>query len=88
MVQVAGILLGASEGRLDEPRSKAEASFCIAAGADDRLIPLVFTPSLLQRGEGLAECAYRLIEALLLLWAFTATDCWACGRTPHCGRHR
>jgi hypothetical protein len=44
MVQVAGILLGASEGRLDEPRSKAAASFCIAAGADDSLIPLVFTP--------------------------------------------
>ena len=45
MVQVAGIYLGASEGRLDEPRSKAAASFCIAAGADDSLIPLVFTPA-------------------------------------------
>ena len=56
LVQVAGILLGASEGQLDEPRSKAAASFCIAAGADDSLIPLVFTPPLLRRGEGLAEC--------------------------------
>ena len=39
LVQVAGILLGPSEGQLDEPRSKPAASFCIAAGADDSLIP-------------------------------------------------
>jgi hypothetical protein len=39
LAEVAGILLGASEGELDEPRSKAAASFCIAAGADQSLIP-------------------------------------------------
>jgi hypothetical protein len=39
IAEVAGILLGASEGQLDEPRSKAAASFCIAAGADESLIP-------------------------------------------------
>jgi hypothetical protein len=39
LAEVAGILLGASEGVLDEPRSNAAASFCIAAGADESLIP-------------------------------------------------
>ena len=39
LAEVAGILLGASEGELDEPRSKAAASFCVAAGADQSLIP-------------------------------------------------
>jgi hypothetical protein len=39
LAEVAGILLGASEGEPDEPRSKAAASFCIAAGADQSLIP-------------------------------------------------
>jgi hypothetical protein len=39
LAEVAGILLGASQGELDEPRSKAAASFCIAAGADESLIP-------------------------------------------------
>jgi hypothetical protein len=39
LAEVAGILLGASEGRLDEPRSKATASFCIAAVADQSSIP-------------------------------------------------
>jgi hypothetical protein len=39
LAEVAGILLGASEGELDEPRSKAAASFCIGAGADESLIP-------------------------------------------------
>jgi hypothetical protein len=38
LAEVAGILLGASQGELDEPRSKAAASFCIAAGADESLI--------------------------------------------------
>jgi hypothetical protein len=38
LAEVAGILLGAIEGELDEPRSKAAASFCIAAGADQSLI--------------------------------------------------
>jgi hypothetical protein len=39
LAEVAGILLDASEGELDEPRAKAAASFCIAAGADESLIP-------------------------------------------------
>ena len=39
LAEVAGILLGASEGEPDEPRSKAAAGFCIAAGADESLIP-------------------------------------------------
>jgi hypothetical protein len=39
LAEVAGILLGASEGEPDEPRSKAAASFCIAAGANQSLIP-------------------------------------------------
>ena len=39
LAEVAGILLGASEGELDEPRAKAAASLCIAAGADQSLIP-------------------------------------------------
>jgi hypothetical protein len=33
LAEVAGILLGASQGEPGEPRSKAAASFCIAAGA-------------------------------------------------------
>ena len=37
-------------------RLRAAVSFCIAAGADDSLIPLVLTPALLRRGEGFAEC--------------------------------
>jgi hypothetical protein len=39
LAEVAGILLGFHEGNLDEPRAKAAASFCIAAGADESLIP-------------------------------------------------
>ena len=39
LAEVAGIMLGASEGELDEPRSKAAARLCIAAGADETLIP-------------------------------------------------
>jgi hypothetical protein len=38
LAEMAGILLGASQGQLDEPRSRAAASFCIAAGADESLI--------------------------------------------------
>jgi hypothetical protein len=38
LAEVTGILLGASEGELDEPRAEAAASFCIAAGADESLI--------------------------------------------------
>jgi hypothetical protein len=37
--EVAGILLGASEGRLDEPRAGAAAQLCIAAGAEESMIP-------------------------------------------------
>jgi hypothetical protein len=39
LAEQAGILLGFHEGGLDEPRAKAAASFCIAAGADQDLIP-------------------------------------------------
>jgi hypothetical protein len=39
LAEVAGIMIGASEGELDEPRSKAAAQLCIAAGADEDPIP-------------------------------------------------
>ena len=39
LAETAGPLMGASEGRPDEPRSKAAAQLCIAAGADEALIP-------------------------------------------------
>ena len=39
LAEVAGILLGASEGELDEPRSRAAAQLLVAAGADEALIP-------------------------------------------------
>jgi hypothetical protein len=39
LAEVAGTLLGASEGEPHEPRSKAAAGFCTAAGADESLIP-------------------------------------------------
>ena len=39
LAEQAGILLGFHEGGLDEPRANATASFCIAAGADQGLIP-------------------------------------------------
>ena len=39
LVQGAGILEGASEGRLDEPRSRQAAQLCRDAGADPDLIP-------------------------------------------------
>src|SRR5580704_17483208 len=38
LAEVAGILLGASEGRLDEPRASAAAQLRIAAGADESII--------------------------------------------------
>ena len=34
LAEAAGVLLGFCEGGLDEPRAKAAASFCVAAGAD------------------------------------------------------
>jgi hypothetical protein len=39
LAKEAGILLGFHESGLEEPRAKAPASFCIAAGADPELIP-------------------------------------------------
>jgi hypothetical protein len=39
LAEEAGVLLGFHEGGLDEPRAKAAASFCIAAGADQALVP-------------------------------------------------
>jgi hypothetical protein len=39
LAEEAGILIGASMGDLNEPRSRAAAQFCIAAGADESLIP-------------------------------------------------
>lgn len=37
--EVAGILLGACEGALDEPRAKSAAQVCRRVGADETLIP-------------------------------------------------
>jgi hypothetical protein len=34
LAEVAGVLTGASEGELEEPRARAAAQLCIAAGAD------------------------------------------------------
>ena len=39
LAEVAGIMLGASEGELDEPKAKAAAELCRQAGADEGLIP-------------------------------------------------
>jgi hypothetical protein len=39
LAEVTGILIGASEGKPDEPRSKGAAQLCNAAGADESLIP-------------------------------------------------
>jgi hypothetical protein len=39
LAQVAGILEGASEGRLDEPRSRQAAQLCRDAGADPAAVP-------------------------------------------------
>ena len=39
LAEVAGILLGASEGELDGQRSRAAAHLLIAAGADEALVP-------------------------------------------------
>jgi len=39
LAKAAGVMLGASEGRLDEPLSKAAAELCIAAGAGPEAIP-------------------------------------------------
>jgi hypothetical protein len=39
LAEVAGILIGASDGKPDEPRSKGAAELCRLAGADEDLIP-------------------------------------------------
>jgi hypothetical protein len=39
LAEVAGILIGASEGQPDEQKSKGAAQLCIAAGADQDRIP-------------------------------------------------
>ena len=39
LAEVAGILEGASEEELDEPRARAAARLCIAVGADEAVIP-------------------------------------------------
>jgi hypothetical protein len=39
LAEVAGIMLGAREDTLDEPRARAAAYLCRAAGADEALIP-------------------------------------------------
>jgi hypothetical protein len=39
LAEVAGILLGAREGDLDEPRARSAARLCRLAGADETLIP-------------------------------------------------
>jgi hypothetical protein len=54
LAEEAGILLGASEGRIDEPRSRAAAQLCIAAGADESLIP-----GWIEEGRRRAETAKR-----------------------------
>jgi hypothetical protein len=54
LAEVAGIFLGASEGRLDEPRARAAAQLCIAAGADKSMIP-----EWIAEGKRRAEAAKR-----------------------------
>ena len=39
LAEVAGLLLGAREGALDEAKAKAAAQLCRLAGADETLIP-------------------------------------------------
>lgn len=39
LAEVAGLLLGAREGALDEPKAKAAAALCIKAGADVDQVP-------------------------------------------------
>lgn len=39
LAETAGILLGSHEGDLHEARARNAAGFCIAAGADESLIP-------------------------------------------------
>ena len=39
LAEAAGVMLGAAEGTVDEPRSYAAAELCRAAGADPALVP-------------------------------------------------
>jgi hypothetical protein len=39
LAEVAAVLLGAHEGEFDEPKARSAAQLCIAAGADESLIP-------------------------------------------------
>ena len=39
LAEAAGVMLGAAEGTVDEPRACAAAELCRAAGADPALIP-------------------------------------------------
>jgi hypothetical protein len=39
LAEVAGLLIGFHQGALEEPKAKAAAQLCIAAGADETLIP-------------------------------------------------
>ena len=39
LAETAGILLGFSEGSLDDAKTKAAAKLCLLAGADEALIP-------------------------------------------------
>jgi hypothetical protein len=39
LAEIAGLLLGAREGALDEAKARGAADFCIAAGADQDLVP-------------------------------------------------
>jgi hypothetical protein len=55
LAEEAGILIGASEGRPDEPRARAAAQLCIAAGADESLIP-----GWVEEGRRRAEAARHL----------------------------
>ncbi len=54
LAEEAGMLIGASVGELDEPRSRAAAQLCIAAGADESLIP-----KWIEEGRGRAEAAVQ-----------------------------
>lgn len=50
LAEVAGILVGAHEGGLDEPRARTAAQLCHLAGADEDL-----TPQWIEEGRSRAE---------------------------------
>ena len=55
LAEVAGLSLGFHEGGLDEPRAQAIARFCLAAGADQDLVP-----NWVEEGRRRAENARRM----------------------------